>query len=152
MASRARSDDDEMISGINVTPLVDVTLVLLIIMMVTAKIILSQGLTMELPKGSSTPTARVDQMLSVKVTADAKIYLNGDMLPNVEALARRTREAKKLDPDVKAVISGEGKAKHGAVIRVLDTLKRNGVEKIAFTKPKEEMLSVPPAAPVAPTK
>jgi len=127
-----------MISGINVTPLVDVTLVLLIIMMVTAKIVISQGLTMELPKSSTTQAGAVMEILSIKITEQQKIVLNGEELPNVQALVQRARDAKRKDPDVKAIINGEIKAKHGLVIRVLDILKRNGVDKIAFTKVKEQ--------------
>jgi len=138
MARRARSESDEMISGINVTPLVDVTLVLLIIMMVTAKIVISQGLTMELPKSSTTQAGAVMEILSIKITEQQKIVLNGEELPNVQALVQRARDAKRKDPDVKAIINGEIKAKHGLVIRVLDILKRNGVDKIAFTKVKEQ--------------
>ena len=138
MARRARSESDEMISGINVTPLVDVTLVLLIIMMVTAKIVISQGLTMELPKSPTTQAGAVMEVLSIKITDQQKIVLNGEELPDVQALVQRARESKRKDPDVKAIINGEPKARHGLVIRVLDTLKRNGVDKIAFTKVKEQ--------------
>ncbi len=138
MARRARSESDEMISGINVTPLVDVTLVLLIIMMVTAKIVISQGLTMELPKSPTTQAGAVMEVLSIKITDQQKIVLNGEELPDVQALVQRARESKRKDPDVKAIINGETKARHGLVIRVLDTLKRNGVDKIAFTKVKEQ--------------
>jgi len=127
-----------MISGINVTPLVDVTLVLLIIMMVTAKIVISQGLTMELPKSPTTQAGAVMEVLSIKITDQQKIVLNGEELPDVQALVQRARESKRKDPDVKAIINGETKARHGLVIRVLDTLKRNGVDKIAFTKVKEQ--------------
>ncbi len=137
MARSASSQSDETISGINVTPLVDVTLVLLIIMMVTAKIVVSQGLTMELPKSPTTQAGAVMEVLSIKITDQQKIVLNGEELPDVQALVPRARDAKRKDPDVKAIINGEAKAKHGLVIRVLDTLKRNGVDKIAFTKVKE---------------
>ncbi len=138
MARRASAQSDEMISGINVTPLVDVTLVLLIIMMVTAKIVISQGITMEIPKTPTTQAGAVMEVLSIKITEQQKIVLNGEELPNVQALVARARDAKSKDPDVKAIINGETKAKHGLVIRVLDILKRNGVDKIAFTKVKEQ--------------
>ncbi|MDX2054592.1 MAG: biopolymer transporter ExbD [Polyangiaceae bacterium] len=149
--ARASSDSDEMIAGINVTPLVDVTLVLLIIMMVTAKIVLSQGLKMELPAGGPSGGPPVE-LLSVKITGEQTLLLNNESIPNVDVLAQRARDAKRGNPDVKAVIGGDPKAKHGLVIKVLDALKRNGIDKIAFTKPKEATAAGAPAPAPAPGK
>ncbi len=70
MAGGSSNDDDGMVSGINVTPLVDVTLVLLIIFMVTARIIVSQGMPMDLPKAASGEA--LQQVFSVELSADGK--------------------------------------------------------------------------------
>ena len=74
MAANSGDDDDGLISGINVTPLVDVTLVLLIIFMVTARIIHSQGMPMDLPKAAK--GEQVQTIFSVELTADKKTYVD----------------------------------------------------------------------------
>jgi biopolymer transport protein ExbD len=142
MAASASSSDDDVISGINVTPLVDVTLVLLIIMMVTAKISLSQAMPMDLPKGSAAPGAVVE-MMSLRLTADNKIVLNEEAVPSAQVLLQKARAAKASNPEVKAVVKADGKAKHGAVIQVLDVLRQAGIDKVAFAKPKSGEAPVP---------
>src|SRR5215216_353226 len=93
------NDDDGLISGINVTPLVDVTLVLLIIFMVTAKIIVSQGMPMDLPKAAS--GQEVQTIFSVELTADGKTRVDTKMLPNDEAIANLAKDAKNKNKDVR---------------------------------------------------
>ena len=130
MAGGARDDSDDLIAGINVTPLVDVTLVLLIIFMVTAKIIVSQGMPMDLPKAASGESLQT--VFSVELTADGKTRVDSTMVANDEAVAALAREAKAKTKDLRAVIRADRKVEHGRVIHVLDLLKRSGVAKIAF--------------------
>jgi len=134
--SHAASNDDgtaPAITGINVTPLVDVTLVLLIVFMVTAKVIVSQAIPMPLPK-ASTPTA-VQTTLAVAVTAEGKLTLDGAPMADADALSRATK-ARVGDPataaDTHAVIAADRGARHGAVIGAVDALRTAGVTKIAF--------------------
>lgn len=130
MAGGANDDSDDLIAGINVTPLVDVTLVLLIIFMVTAKIIVSQGMPMDLPKAASGESLQT--VFSVELTADGKTRVDSNMIANDEAVAALAREAKAKTKDLRAVIRADRKVEHGRVIHVLDLLKRSGVAKIAF--------------------
>jgi biopolymer transport protein ExbD len=130
MAGAANGDDDGLIAGINVTPLVDVTLVLLIIFMVTAKIIVSQGMPMDLPKAASGESMQT--VFSVELTADGKTRVDSNMAANDEAIGPLAREAKAKTKDLRAVIRADRKVEHGRVIHVLDLLKRAGVAKIAF--------------------
>lgn len=123
-------DDDALISGINVTPLVDVTLVLLIIFMVTAKIIVSQGMPMDLPKAAT--GEQVQTIFSVELSADGKTRVDARTLPDDEAIGALAKEAKTKNRDVRAVIRADKKVEHGRVIHVLDLLKQAGVPKIAF--------------------
>ena len=130
MASSSGEDEDGLISGINVTPLVDVTLVLLIIFMVTAKIIVSQGLPMDLPKAAS--GEEVQTVFSVELTADGKTRVDSQIVPGDEDVSRLAKAAKAKNKDLRAVIRADKKVEHGRVIHVLDLLKRSGVAKIAF--------------------
>jgi biopolymer transport protein ExbD len=130
VAGSSGNDDDGLISGINVTPLVDVTLVLLIIFMVTAKIIVSQGLPMDLPKAASGED--VQTIFSVELTVDGKAQVDSKPIKDDEEIGPLARGARAKNKDLRAVIRADKKVEHGRVIHVLDLLKRAGVAKIAF--------------------
>lgn len=124
------NDEDGLISGINVTPLVDVMMVLLVIFMVTAKIIVSQGMPMDLPKAAT--GQNIETIFSVALTADGKTEVNSKPVANDDAIGPLAKQARGEHPDLRAVIRADRKVTHGRVIHVLDLLKQNGVAKIAF--------------------
>lgn len=131
MAGGASSDDDEgLISAINITPMVDVVLVLLVIFMVTARIIHAQGMPMDLPKAASGES--IQTIFSVELSADGKTFVDSEPVPNDAGISKLAEEGKKKNPDLRAVIRADQKVEHGRVIHVLDLLKRAGVAKIAF--------------------
>src|SRR4051812_20837919 len=130
MAGGAGDDDDGLIAGINVTPLVDVTLVLLIIFMVTARIIVSQGMPMDLPKSASGEALQT--VFAVELTADGKTRIDSEAVADDEAMVPLAKKAKAKNKELRAVIRADRKVEHGRVIHVLDLLKRAGVNKIAF--------------------
>ena len=99
------SDSDEAIVGINVTPLVDITLVLLIIFMVTARIIVSQSVPMDLPKAASGTDVQV--VFSAAIGADGKLLVDSKGVPDDEAIFALAREAHTKNPDVRAVIKAD---------------------------------------------
>lgn len=142
------SDDDEggLISGINVTPLVDVTLVLLIIFMVTARIIVSQGMPMDLPKSASGEALQT--IFAVELTADGKTRVDSEAVSDDEALTPLAKAAKAKNKDLRAVIRADKKVEHGRVIHVLDLLRRAGIAKIAFAvTPSAEGVPAPALEP-----
>ncbi len=141
MAASSQNDDDGLISGINVTPLVDVVLVLLIIFMVTARIIHSQGMPMDLPKAAS--GENVQTVFSVELSADGQTMVDSEQVADDEAISGLAKAARAKNDDLRAVIRADTKVEHGRVIHVLDLLKRAGIAKIAF--------AVTPASPGAPT-
>ncbi|MFL5307173.1 MAG: ExbD/TolR family protein [Polyangia bacterium] len=128
-------EDGGMISGINVTPLVDITLVLLIIFMVTATYIVRQAIHIDLPRaanaGESTGTT-----LAIILTKDGDIYVDGKKRDET-GLRDAAREALAKDKDARAIISADKNALHGAVVRVLDLIKGEGVSKFAINIEKE---------------
>ncbi len=125
-----------IISGINVTPLVDVTLVLLIIFIVTAKIVVTPAVSLDLPKASQGQEVQI--IFSVLLPVDGRLLVNGTPVANKETLEERARSALADNADLRAVIQADGAVPHRAVISVLDTLKRAGITRIAFgTLPEE---------------
>ena len=133
------SEADEGITGINVTPLVDITLVLLIIFMVTTKIVLNQTVPLDLPK-AATGTSDVQTVFSIVMAADGRAMVDGTAIPNDDAILQRAKDAAQQHPDMRAVIKADAAVPHGRVIHVLDLLKQAHVNKIAF--------GVTPAPPV----
>ncbi|XXT14238.1 biopolymer transporter ExbD [Sorangium sp. So ce269] len=150
MAATSRNDDDDMISGINVTPLVDITLVLLIIFMVTAKIIVSQSLPLDLPKAAQ--GQEVQLVFGLELHANGDTLADGKKLAGEEAILPIAREAQAKNPELRAVIRADTTVPHGRVIRALDLLKQAGVSKIAFgvTPIAPEPGAAPGPAPGAP--
>jgi biopolymer transport protein ExbD len=134
------AQDDDAITGINVTPLVDVTLVLLIIFMVTAKLIAGQGIPLDLPKAA---TAGVTQTtLTIAIDRDGKVLANGQAMNNDTALQNQARQALKQNPELRTVVSASAAASHGNVMHVVDTVREAGIVKIAFAAEKPEQRSV----------
>src|SRR5512145_1789952 len=102
MAS-ASSNGDEMISGINVTPLVDIMLVLLIVFMVTAQLIASQSVPLDLPKAATAGATQT--LLTVTVDEHGVLAANGRALANADALGAETRRALSEDHDLRIVVA-----------------------------------------------
>jgi biopolymer transport protein ExbD len=119
-----------IIAGINVTPLVDITLVLLIIFIVTAKIVVTPAVPLDLPRASQGQEVQV--VFSVLLPADGGVLINGTPAPNTATLEQRATAALSDDAELRAVIQADGAVPHRKVIEVLDALKRAGVTRIAF--------------------
>jgi biopolymer transport protein ExbD len=133
MAGGATDDTDDVISGINVTPLVDITLVLLIIFIVIAKVVVNMNIPLELPKAAHGEQAKEKQdVLSIVLAADGRITIDSKAVVNDDAVLPAAREAYGRNHDVRAVIKADSAVTHGRVIHVLDLLKQAQVSKIAF--------------------
>jgi biopolymer transport protein ExbD len=131
MAGGQQADNgDDGIVGINVTPLVDITLVLLIIFMVVAKMVVSQSVPLDLPKAASGTDVQV--VFAVELYASGDIMVDQKKLPNDDALFPLARESHAKTPDLRAVIKADGTVQHQRVIHILDLLKQAGIAKIAF--------------------
>jgi len=107
MAGTGKNDDDGLIAGINVTPLVDVTLVLLVIFMVTAKIIVSQGMPMDLPKAASGEALQT--IFSVELSTDGRARVDSEAIANDEAIGPLAKTAFSRNKELRAVIRAEKK-------------------------------------------
>jgi biopolymer transport protein ExbD len=135
MAGSANTDDDEIISAINVTPLVDIVLVLLIVLMVTSSYLVNKSINVELPKASTGEAT--NPTLSISLDVAGKLYLDGQVTDEA-ALQQRIRAAYAADRDVKAVISADGRVTHSQVVSIIDLLRREKITKFAInTSPLE---------------
>ena len=130
MGLGSQNEEDGLIAGINVTPLVDITLVLLIIFMVTAKIIVSQSLPMDLPKAAQGQDVQL--VYGLELHANGDTIIDGKKATGDDAILPSAREAQAKNPELRAVIRADTSVQHGRVIRALDLLKQAGVAKIAF--------------------
>jgi biopolymer transport protein ExbD len=144
MAGGAQESEDAIV-GINVTPLVDITLVLLIIFMVTAKLIVSQSVPLDLPKAASGTEVQV--VFSVVLAADGSTQVNGKPVANDEAILPAARDEHNKNNEVRAVIKADSAVPHGRVIHVLDLLKQAQVSKIAFGVTPVPPTVIAPATP-----
>jgi biopolymer transport protein ExbD len=132
-----------IITDINVTPLVDIMLVLLIIFMLTAHLIARQAIELELPRAATASTVK-PTTLAVSMTRDGAIYLAGAPV-TPDALRAAIRAAVKADPKTQVVIAGDKAVSHGRVVWLLDVIRSLQVGSFAIQiDPASE---VPPGAP-----
>ncbi len=131
MAGGADFDDEEGIVAINVTPLVDIMLVLLIIFMVASSYIVKPSIEVDLPKAATGNEDTLDTTISVVVDAQGKLFLNGDPA-TYESIAAKCREVKAADEDAQAIIAADKITPHGEVVRLIDLVRQNGVLKFAI--------------------
>lgn len=124
-----------IIEGINVTPLVDIVLVLLIIFIVTAKFVVVPAVPLDLPR--ATRSEEVQTILAVSITAEGELFIDGEPASNAD-LEERAKAALHRDETLRAVIQADGNVRHKRVIAVLDTLKASGVERVAFGSARAE--------------
>ena len=127
----ARGGRRGAIVGINVTPMVDVVLVLLVIMMVSAVYIVSQSLKVELPK-TATSDAPANTPLAVTITNEGKYLFNQKPIEE-SALRSEFKKAKAQSPETSLVLTADRTAYHGDVVHVIDLAKVEGITKFAIT-------------------
>jgi biopolymer transport protein TolR len=119
--------EEDAITGINVTPLVDITLVLLIIFMVTARFISEPSLGVNLPKASASASAKQEvNRVYLTLNTQRKIFLNNSPVTEQE-LAGRIQQLLKEKPGLSLVLRADKDVSHGDVMRVLDIVREQGV-------------------------
>jgi biopolymer transport protein ExbD len=118
------------IVGINVTPMVDVVLVLLVIMMVSATYIVSQSLKVELPKAASSNES-VQSIAAVTIAKNGNIYYNQQPISEPE-LIQKFKEGIAANEDMSLIVSADEAVPHGRVVHVIDLAKLEGILKFAI--------------------
>lgn len=135
MAGGMNQNDDEPIAAINIVPLVDVILVVLIIFMVTAPLVLKPVIDINLPKSSSgedSPPAP----LNVAIGKDGALVVNGQP-SSAEALSAVAAQAVAQKPDTAAILQADKTVTLETLTSVIDLIKTAGVKKVAFSIEKK---------------
>jgi biopolymer transport protein ExbD len=149
MAGGAPQDSgDEEITGINVTPLVDIVLVLLIIFMVTANFIVRETIEVDLPRAANGGET-VQGLVNVVIDKDGKLYFDGAEVAEDE-LTRKVSEALAKDKDTRAIITADQALPYGRVMRLIDVVKGQGIAKFALNIQKDAAVPAPAATPASP--
>jgi biopolymer transport protein ExbD len=132
MAGSSGNGSSAMINGINVTPLVDIMLVLLIIFMVTAKLVVAPAtaLGVQLPKAASADAVQV--IFSVQLTRQGGSFVDGHAVASDDAIKIQAEQQLAQHPDLRAVIQADGDVPHKRVIHVMDLLSQAHISNIAF--------------------
>ena len=121
---------DGAITDINVTPFVDVVLVLLVVFIVTAKLIVARGVEIDKPKAAT--GGEVQSTLRVSVNAAGDLFVNGDKYGSDPDAIARIKEIAATSSKPKAIIAGDRKSAYGGVMRAIDLVQQAGVTAIAL--------------------
>ena len=136
MAGRADTDSEDGIHEINVTPLVDVMLVLLVIFLVASVYIVKDAVELELPKAASA-TEAPESTISIVMDERRSLYLNGKPT-NETYLAQACAAAAAKNSNTQAIIAADHRVSHGDVISVIDLVRSNGLERFALNVKKKK--------------
>jgi biopolymer transport protein ExbD len=120
------------ITGINVTPLIDIALVLLIIFLVTAKLIVkNEAMSADLPRAASGEAAQ--RIVAITLLASGSASVDGRPLPASDPeILDLLRAESVAHPDVRAIIDADSSVPHGRVMHALDLLRRAGISRVGF--------------------
>jgi biopolymer transport protein ExbD len=124
-------DSDQEISDINIVPLVDIILVVLIIFMVTAPAMLKPSFPVQLPEAAGSETSE-PSFLNVTVTEQGQVMINGQVRDEIQTI-QLAKEQLEKNPKVQAVITADRRAYHESVIQAMDWIKKAGVSDFAVT-------------------
>lgn len=130
------SEDGSLMNSINITPFVDVVLVLLVIFMVTAPMLMKDIIDLNLPKAKSGDGSQVET-LGVAINKDGNFLINGQIADEA-ALEASAKAALSKNPDSQAIISADQEVIYGRVVKAIDILKTAGLNKFAVQIQRED--------------
>ncbi len=125
------SDDPQMNSSINTTPLVDVMLVLLIIFLITIPVV-TQSIKLELPKERNLVTQTKPENILLAVSRDGDVYWNTKRMTDIEELVKMLKKESVKDPQPEVHIRGDQEARYESVGRLVVACQRAGIAKVGF--------------------
>lgn len=124
-------DDEEIIAGINVTPLVDVVLVLLVIFLITAPAIYQSALKVQLPQSKAAEGNNEKSSFKFTLTQSGELFLENEKL-DWQNLTQKVKSLSSDLSDKTAIISADRKTPHGDVVRLMDQLKQAGLNRFGI--------------------
>ena len=131
MTLGSASDEDQEISAINTTPLVDVMLVLLIIFLITIPVVV-QTVPVQLPQEVNLPTQTKPENIIISVSREGDVYWNMQEVSGTENLVKRLKEIAVLKPQPEVHIRGDQEGRYEGVGKVVLACQRAGIQKVAF--------------------
>lgn len=133
MAAKVGNDSgDEVIGDINVVPLVDIMLVLVIILMVTAEFTKYRTVPIQLPKVNAVAMKREPHKVAITIKPNGKVFLGDKEVKDLAELGPRLVAAKKAQPDVAVILRMEKDTKYSEMLKVLDDVKLSGISKVGL--------------------
>jgi biopolymer transport protein ExbD len=131
MGASSHRESGALLTEINVTPLVDVVLVLLILMMVTATSLASRTIPVELPKAKTAEADATERPLIVALDENGAMFLDKEPADDSAVRARARKLAESSRAQASAVLAADGRARHAAVVHILELLRSEHVPKIS---------------------
>jgi biopolymer transport protein TolR len=131
----ATNGKGQVMSAMNVTPFVDIVLVLLVVLMVSSVKIVQAAIEVDLPTASSAGKS-VSSALNIVITKDNTLLVDGQPTTNA-ALAEMVQEKRKTDPELQAVIAADRGVVYQRVVGTIDLVKRNGIRRFALNIERE---------------
>lgn len=131
VGSSSSGNNDEVVSAINTTPLVDVMMVLLIIFLITIPVV-THSVPVELPKEENVPTQTKPENVLLSVDKDGNVYWNELQLKDTEDLTERLKKVSVLDPQPEVHVKGDQKTRYSAIGKVVVACQRAGIVKVGF--------------------
>ena len=131
MTVGSSSDEDEVVSAINTTPLVDVMLVLLIIFLITIPVV-AHTVPVALPKETNIARQTKPENIEIAVNKDGEVFWNTQPIADSEALFQRLKKIAVMTPQPEVHIRGDEKSRYESIGRVLFACQRAAIQKISF--------------------
>lgn len=150
MAHGIHEDSDEPMAEMNMIPLIDIALTLLIILMVTTAFIKHPGVALKLPETATREgTPETNKDLTINVTADGKMYLDGKEQTN-DQVQSHLRGIAATNKEARILVKGDRNVQYAKVMEVMDMVRQAGLTRVVLpTDPKRTEAAQAPAAPVA---
>ena len=151
MAIATRDEGKKVNSNINVTPMVDVMLVLLIIFMVVTPM-LQKGISVDMAKVNNPeqmPDADKEDALLVSITRDGKVYFGSEQIQDVDGLTQKVKDRLANKADKRVYVKADMRTRFGGVVRVVDSVRAAGVDDLGLLTDQRKTNTPPPAPPAA---
>jgi biopolymer transport protein ExbD len=125
-------DDEDIKSDINIVPLVDIMLVLLITFMMVSTLVDFSAISVELPKAATAEDAGIES-LSIVITAAGDYFLSGEPVGTIAELRQKIAQKRAQKPRIQAIISADKRVAHGEVVKVIDLIRKLDITKFAIS-------------------
>jgi biopolymer transport protein ExbD len=128
---QSSEEEQEVLSAINTTPLVDVMLVLLIIFLITIPVVIQQ-IPLELPKERNVPTQTKPENINISINKDGDVFWGTEFVPDSKALFEKLKKVAVMDPQPEVHVRADETTRYEFVGRVVATCQRAAILKIGF--------------------